>query len=121
MVFANPLQNTAGAVKALGISSQQQQEYEAQQQQATASPLQSALKQVQSTTQTQQGATAPTVQAPSSSNITLSTNTVFGNILNQVDEVVEIPLFGSPDSLNVAVAGSLFLYEWAKQSSYQEC
>lgn len=35
--------------------------------------------------------------------------------LKQLDEVIEIPLFGMPHSLNVAVATSVILFEYAKQ------
>jgi len=41
-------------------------------------------------------------------------------VLDCMDEVIEIPLFGEPHSLNVAVAASLCLYEYAKQCNYLE-
>jgi len=37
------------------------------------------------------------------------------DVLNALDDVIEIPLFGAPHSLNVAVATSLCLFEFAKQ------
>jgi tRNA G18 (ribose-2'-O)-methylase SpoU len=36
-------------------------------------------------------------------------------VLDSLDEVIEIPLFGKPHSLNVAVATSICLFEYAKQ------
>jgi len=38
-------------------------------------------------------------------------------ILQCLDEVIEIPLLGNPHSLNVAVAVSVVLYEYAKQNN----
>lgn len=40
---------------------------------------------------------------------------IYPDILECLDEVIEIPLFGEPHSLNVAVATSLCLFEHAKQ------
>jgi len=37
------------------------------------------------------------------------------DVLNRLDEVIEIPLFGKPYSLNAGVATSLCLFEYAKQ------
>lgn len=36
-------------------------------------------------------------------------------IMDCLDEIIEITLFGKPDCLNVAVAVSVFLYEYSKQ------
>jgi len=40
-------------------------------------------------------------------------------ILDCLDEVIEIPLFGGPHSLNVAVAASMCLFEYAKQCNFK--
>jgi tRNA G18 (ribose-2'-O)-methylase SpoU len=37
------------------------------------------------------------------------------DLLNMMDQVIEIPLFGKPHSMNVAMATSLCLYEFTKQ------
>ena len=41
-------------------------------------------------------------------------------VLDCLDEVIEIPLFGRPHSLNVAVAATLCLFEYAKQRNFRE-
>ena len=42
------------------------------------------------------------------------------DILNELDEAIEIPHFNSPHSLNVAVAASVCLFEYAKQCNGDE-
>jgi len=42
-------------------------------------------------------------------------NGIYQPMLERLDEVIEIPLLNKPHSLNVAVATSVLLYEYAKQ------
>ena len=46
------------------------------------------------------------------------TKGVSDDILKMADDIIEIPRFGGPNSMNVAVAGSIVIAEFAKQRKY---